>query len=72
MDRVTTGADDMALENMIDRASLAAVLDALRQIADAKAEHIETAWQDFPTARPWRRAANRLTTLQRHVQQEGI
>lgn len=45
------------LEDILDRANLGAVLDVLSEIAHAKAEHVESNWQDSTMANNWRRAA---------------
>lgn len=47
-------ADEIeTLEMIIDRTSLKSVLLALEDMAYAKADNIETNWQDKVTARPW-------------------
>lgn len=51
------------LEEMIDRHSLAKVLDMLAGVCGQKASHIEENWQDYKLAKTWDRAANRLHTL---------
>jgi len=52
--------DKRPLEDMIDTYGLEAVLDALGEICDEKAEHIRSNWQDSVTARPWNLIAARL------------
>jgi hypothetical protein len=56
-----------ALEAMIDKTSLVAVVEALRDIADEKSSHIVANWQDAKTAKPWERAAGRLDTLAANI-----
>lgn len=50
------------LEGLIDLTSLAAVLTALEEICDGKAEHLQANWQDPNAAREWDRAARKLST----------
>ena len=45
------------VEAYIDRFSLAELLQIVGEICAAKADHIETNWQDRDTAREWTRAA---------------
>jgi len=50
--------DDSAwIEGMIDRRGLADVLRLIEDIAHAKAEHVESTWQDRPLAKAWTAAA---------------
>lgn len=46
-----------ALETMMDSRSLAAVLEALRDICYAKSAHVEENWQDKALAHQWEIAA---------------
>lgn len=48
-----TMTDRETLEHMMDRSSLATVLETLAEIASEKAEHIRTNWQDSATAAHW-------------------
>lgn len=48
------------LEALVDRYSMAAVVHALARIADAKADHLETNWQDRHSAAQWTRVSARL------------
>jgi hypothetical protein len=50
----------LQLETMVDQAGMANVLYALAHICQAKAEHIETNWQDLATAYLWRVGGNKL------------
>lgn len=52
-----------AVEQLVDSASLAKVVDALSCMCSEKEEHILTNWQDRATARPWARAATALQRL---------
>lgn len=45
------------LEELIDRHSLAAVVEALSEVCDEKEDHVRTNWQDFERARAWHRAS---------------
>lgn len=51
------------LEGLIDGATLAAVVEALSEIAYGKAEHIEASYQDMALARQWRIAGEALLKL---------
>lgn len=54
---VSRGGQDFArLEAMIDESGLGDVLDALAEICEEKAEHVESNWQDRSLARLWTRA----------------
>lgn len=55
-----TQAQTDSLEQLIDRTSVEAVLQALSAICDAKAEHIRENWQDDTTAGCWRYAARQV------------
>jgi hypothetical protein len=57
---MTTAELETALEALIDATDLTAVIDALAQVAGAKAEHIASNWQDVTTAKAWDRAALEL------------
>lgn len=51
-------ADEDALETIIDRApSVRDVFESISSIADGKAEHLESNWQDTAAAREWSRFA---------------
>ena len=52
-----------ALEGLIDRHSLTAVLELLAEICSDKADHIRTNWQYHPTAACWERAAVELVRI---------
>ncbi len=45
-----------SLEALVDANGLANVLEALAELCDAKAEHVEANWQDVGLARLWRSA----------------
>jgi hypothetical protein len=60
------------LEALIDRHGLLHVVTGLEMICSEKAEHIRANWQDKVTARPWDRAANRLYTVVRDIDDLGI
>ena len=49
-----------AIEVMIDRFGLEAVLETVADIARDKSDHIESNWQDHNLARSWNRIANRI------------
>lgn len=49
-----------ALEAMIDRIGLPAVLDLLGEVCSAKADHIRENWQDSPLAESWDNDASKI------------
>lgn len=51
------------LEAMVDAVGLRNVLYALSHICSAKADHVETNWQDASTARVWNNHARALHTF---------
>lgn len=51
------------LEHLVDEASLRNVLQALSAVCAAKAEHLETNWQDQRSARVWHRSARACDRL---------
>jgi hypothetical protein len=50
----------LALEAMVDRAGLANVIYALAHIANAKADHLASNWQDRSSAKAWEHDAQLL------------
>jgi hypothetical protein len=60
------------LEALIDRHGLLHVITGLDLICAEKAEHIRVNWQDKVTARAWDRAASRLYTLKKDIDDLGI
>lgn len=59
--------DKTELEFIVDRCSLARVLEALAEICSEKADHIRTNWQDHATARPWDAAERKLSHIKVEV-----
>lgn len=55
-----TDTEQTALEMLVDRIGLSAVLEALGTICDEKADHIRSSYDDNRTARIWKRAGWRL------------
>ncbi len=51
------------LEPLIDRASLARVLEALSQVCWEKADHLQSNWQDPVAAKTWRKAGNAIDRI---------
>lgn len=51
------------LEAMVDKVGIRNVLHALAHICAAKAEHVETNWQDRGLAKEWRFAMRRVDTF---------
>jgi len=60
------------LEQVIDSHSMADVLDALEIIANEKAEHIETNWQDRCLAKTWRSFAKWIDGLGSKARRFGL
>jgi hypothetical protein len=60
------------LERMIDRSSLAQVLEDIAEISYLKAAHIEENWQDMPLARKWERAGKAVDGAARKVRKIGL
>lgn len=56
---MSQGMND-TLEQFIDQEGLQAALRVLSEICYAKAEHVETNWQDHELARAWTKAATAL------------
>ena len=61
-----------AIERMIDVSSLEAILRALVEICDEKAEHIRANWQDVETARTWERCANKILVAAEEAKDERV
>jgi hypothetical protein len=58
MKRITEeGQEFVALETLVDKYTLAGVLEALTVMCHLKAEHLRVHWQDDATAREWERHA---------------
>lgn len=57
----------LALEAMVDKVGLRNVVYALAQIADAKAEHIHTNWQDHALAKKWENDASKLDAIAHRI-----
>jgi hypothetical protein len=61
-----------AVEELVDATSLQAVLRALAEAAFAKADHLESNWQDGAAARVWSRLGKRVDTVASAAEQAGI
>jgi hypothetical protein len=48
------------LEELVDLHGMYQVLNALAKVADAKAEHIATNWQDIPHSKQWAHTAQAI------------
>jgi hypothetical protein len=46
-----------ALEELIDRHGITTVLEAIEAVCDAKADHVESEWQDPGYSKLWRKVA---------------
>ena len=51
------------LEELVDLHGMYGVLNALAGVADAKAEHIATNWQDIPLSKQWAKTAQAIDLL---------
>jgi predicted metalloenzyme YecM len=60
------------LEEFIDNAGVAALLEAMEQVMTDKADHIEQNWQDKQTAEVWRRWGRKFGNLSQAAQDYGI
>jgi hypothetical protein len=58
--RDLTAQERDALEALVDASNLTAVVQALSEICDAKAEHIRANWQEDALARAWAWACGTL------------
>jgi hypothetical protein len=50
------------LEQLIDKHGLAKVLSTISEICAAKAEHIQSSYNDKPLASMWRKYSNLIST----------
>ncbi len=48
------------LEDSVDGLGLAEVLNTLADVCNAKADHLQSAWQDEASSKAWARAALRI------------
>jgi hypothetical protein len=60
MTKELTVAEHEAIEALIDRYNLAAVLEAVADVCEDKAQHIRENWQDEPTSRLWQYASRKV------------
>jgi hypothetical protein len=60
------------LESMIDANGLSWVLDHLCDICHAKAEHVQSNWQDAHLAKAWERAARTIDAARGKVDKLGL
>ncbi len=65
IDRETIRDD---IEGMIDRLSLYDVLDAVVEICELKAEHLESNWQDATSAKRWRKYGKMVSGVCDHLE----
>lgn len=65
--RIDTQSLEGALERLVDRSSVGAVVEALAAVCVAKSEHIIANWQDMATGRMWGKAANQLERAARRL-----
>jgi hypothetical protein len=56
------------IEKLTDASNLFDVVMALHLMALEKVEHIETAWQDKATAKPWKKASQALYVSAEKIQ----
>jgi hypothetical protein len=62
-----SGEAVVALEQMVDMTSVAAVLESLATICHEKADHLREAWQDRGSARTWDKDGKRIQALSAKV-----
>ncbi len=53
------------LEELIDSIGVGSVLEAISEICEEKAEHIESNWQDRVLAKLWQKVGKRIGALSR-------
>jgi hypothetical protein len=58
-----TQAEIETLERMVDRCSMARVLEGLAEVCELKAEHLRANWQDERSAKSWEREADAISKL---------
>lgn len=51
------------LEQMVDKHTIAEVLETLTEVCSAKAEHVATNWLDMHVAAEWQAIANALVAI---------
>jgi hypothetical protein len=51
------------LEMLLDKSSVAAILEVLSNICAEKADHIQTNWQDGGLATEWREMSDKLQNV---------
>jgi hypothetical protein len=56
-------ADQVALEQLVDRHGLYRIAEALAAVCEDKADHLVSNWQDRPAAGRWSRASNAISRL---------
>jgi len=49
-----------ALESLVDKYGMVRIMLGLEHIADEKAEHVQSNWQDLVLADVWRKVSNAL------------
>jgi hypothetical protein len=60
------------LEQVVDRYTMRATLEALETVCHAKADHLESNWQDEGGARVWKRLAGKIGIATAAAQKERI
>jgi hypothetical protein len=60
------------LEDLVDTFELHRVLGALTDVCQAKAEHLQAAWQDVSAAKRWGSAASILTKADERCRKLGL
>lgn len=67
MARTLNRDEERELETLVDRTSVAAVLEALGNICDEKANHLREAWNEPDAAKTWEKDGARIQVLARKV-----
>jgi hypothetical protein len=61
-----------AIEDLVDSSSLHAVLGALASTAYAKADHLQSEWQDATAARVWTRIGTKIERVASAAEESGL
>ena len=70
-DIVAEGTDRAQLETLVDRYSLANVLEALVAVCGDKADHVRANWQDAGLAKDWATDARTIDRIIAKIRNAG-
>ena len=65
-------SDEETLERLIDKFGLSDFLAHVEEIANEKAEHLSSNWQDDRTAKVWSKAANIVDLASLKIRKLGL